>query len=170
MITERQEKLLDFLIKEYITTAEPVSSMLLTKSTKMSVSPATIRNDLQELARQGFIEQPHTSAGRVPTEKAYKYFIEKLYSDLPQRAGKNVFSAFIFKEIENTKKEIENEMKLTQELMDSLTHISSTLSVSYTANNKHHLFEMLSIIGPSKTAHPKNMEIIHKIIKELDQF
>ena len=83
MITERQEKLLDFLIKEYISTAEPVSSKALKKSACLDVCGATIRNDLQVLTKEGYIEQPHTSAGRIPTRKAYRYFVS--LRDISQR-------------------------------------------------------------------------------------
>ena len=80
MITSRQEKLLDFLIREYITTAEPVSSKVLKKVTDLAVCGATIRNDLQVLTKEGYIEQPHTSAGRIPTQKAYKHFANKIWN------------------------------------------------------------------------------------------
>ena len=89
-ITERQEKLLNFLIKEYISTAEPVSSKALKKATDLDVCGATIRNDLQVLTKEGFIEQPHTSAGRIPTKKAYKYFASKISSET-----ETIFSTFI---------------------------------------------------------------------------
>ena len=78
MITDRQRKILDYLIKEYIEIAEPVSSDLLKKKCGLSISGATIRNELQELMEQGYIAQPHTSAGRVPTNKGYKFFIEQI--------------------------------------------------------------------------------------------
>ena len=76
MITQRQEKILNSLVKEYIDRAEPISSELLKKKCNLDVSPATIRNELQELTERGYITQPHTSAGRIPTEKGYRYFIE----------------------------------------------------------------------------------------------
>src|SRR5574343_509796 len=99
MITKRQEKLLDFLIKEYISTSEPVSSKALKKACSLDVCGATIRNDLQELTKQGFIHQPHTSAGRVPTEKAYQYFANRINSEHAK-----IFQNFVFKEIEETRK------------------------------------------------------------------
>ena len=92
MITERQEKLLDFLIKEYISTAEPVSSKALKKVTDLDVCGATIRNDLQVLTKEGYIEQPHTSAGRIPTQKAYRHFADKIASE-----RQKMFSDFIFR-------------------------------------------------------------------------
>jgi len=109
MISERQEKLLNFLIKEYINTTEPVSSFALKKVTDLDVCGATIRNDLQELTKQGFIEQPHTSAGRVPTKKAYKYFSEKYFPE-----------DFITQQIRLAHEEMAQEMQQMQQLMQTL--------------------------------------------------
>ena len=75
MLSGRQEKLLNFLIKEYISTAEPVSSLDLKKVTDLDVCGATIRNDLQALTEEGYIEQPHTSAG-IP--EAFNVMVQEL--------------------------------------------------------------------------------------------
>jgi heat-inducible transcriptional repressor len=80
-ITERQEKILNYLVEKYIRTAVPVSSDLLEKSCRFDVSAPTIRNDLQELAKKRYIIQLHTSGGRVPTDKAYRYFVNELIDD-----------------------------------------------------------------------------------------
>ena len=74
----RKESLLDALVREYVHTAEPVGSLLLSEKTGRAVSAATVRSELVELEREGFLTQPHTSAGRVPTEQAYRYFVEHL--------------------------------------------------------------------------------------------
>jgi heat-inducible transcriptional repressor len=164
MITERQEKLLNFLIKEYISTAEPVSSFALKKVTDLDVCGATIRNDLQELTKQGFIEQPHTSAGRMPTKKAYQYFADRMAERREEE-----FSNFIVRQIKTAHQQIENEMKLAEELMRSLSEVSTALN--YTRIQKSdNLIEILEILGPSKTIHDKNIDIINKIIKELEDF
>lgn len=72
---ERQGTLLSHLIEEYVETIEPVGSKLLAEKYEMSVSPATIRNDMAVLEEEGYLSQPHISAGRVPTERAYRYWI-----------------------------------------------------------------------------------------------
>jgi heat-inducible transcriptional repressor len=115
MITKRQENLLDFLIKEYIETSEPVSSKALKKACDLDVCGATIRNDLQALTENGYITQPHTSAGRIPTRKAYQYFAQKLEN---QRA--EAMHTFIVRQIENAHKEMEREMRQMQEIMQAL--------------------------------------------------
>ncbi|MBI2041703.1 MAG: hypothetical protein HYT20_01625 [Candidatus Nealsonbacteria bacterium] len=77
-LTARQSEILNRIVREYIERAMPVSSQLLEKKHKFGVSPATIRNEMQELADQGYISQPHTSAGRVPTDKGYRFFVDQL--------------------------------------------------------------------------------------------
>jgi len=122
MITERQEKLLNFLVKEYISTAEPVGSLELKKVSDLDVSPATIRNDLQALTKEGYIEQPHTSAGRVPTKKAYKYIADKLeatakFYDVHEV---NVVRTSIVRQVRFAHEEMERQMEMMQEIMQTL--------------------------------------------------
>jgi len=75
MISERKKFLLETIIKEYVKTAMPVSSGILVEKYKLDISPATVRNEMMELENEGYIYQPHTSAGRVPTEAAYELFL-----------------------------------------------------------------------------------------------
>jgi heat-inducible transcriptional repressor len=122
MITERQEKLLDFLIQEYIGQAKPVSSTALKKVADLDISAATVRNDLQVLTKKGFIKQPHTSAGRVPTKKAYKYIADKLektttFYDVHEV---NVVRMSIVRQIKFTHEEIERQVETMQEIMQTL--------------------------------------------------
>lgn len=76
-MNDRQKEILTFLINEYIRSAQPVGSGLLSEKSEMDLSPATYRNELVVLEEEGFLVQPHTSAGRVPTERAYKYFVDE---------------------------------------------------------------------------------------------
>ncbi|MCX6779283.1 MAG: hypothetical protein NTU97_03570 [Candidatus Magasanikbacteria bacterium] len=76
---ERKEKLLKRIVEEYLKTAEPVGSLKLSRSLK--ASPATIRNEMMELEEDGYIYQPHTSAGRIPSEKGYAFYIQKFITD-----------------------------------------------------------------------------------------
>ena len=77
-ITERQGKILTFLVKSYVKTAKPVSSGLLERILGLGLSSPTIRNELQALTKAKFIIQLHTSGGRVPTDKAYRYYVNSL--------------------------------------------------------------------------------------------
>lgn len=78
MLTDRQRKILKAIIDVYIQTAEPVGSKALAQSLDLGVSPATLRNEMAELIAQGYLEQPHTSAGRVPTHKGYRLYVNEL--------------------------------------------------------------------------------------------
>ena len=78
MVTTRQQKLLSAILKEYVDTAEAVSSGHLAKETALEISPATIRNEMAALTEAGYLTQPYTSAGRVPTEKAWRWYVQNL--------------------------------------------------------------------------------------------
>ncbi len=93
-LTLRQEDILDSLISEYIRFAQPISSQYLEERYDFGVSPATIRNELQALSEGGYLAQPHTSAGRVPTDKGYRFFVDgvsKKEKMQPSRKWEDVF-------------------------------------------------------------------------------
>lgn len=77
----RQQEILNLVIKEYIETAEPVGSQILVEKYKLDISPATVRMEMVELSEGGYLNQPYTSAGRVPTDKAYRFFVDQLPPD-----------------------------------------------------------------------------------------
>jgi heat-inducible transcriptional repressor len=78
MLEERRSEVLRAIVEEHIRTAEPVSSRAVLEATGLEVSAATIRNDLAALERDGYLAQPHTSAGRVPTPRGYRYYVDHL--------------------------------------------------------------------------------------------
>jgi heat-inducible transcriptional repressor len=75
-LSVREQQILDAVVQNYITTAEPTGSRFLSKQVAMGLSPATIRNTMGDLEEKGYITQPHTSAGRVPTDKGYRYYVD----------------------------------------------------------------------------------------------
>ena len=79
-MTPRQEKILRAIVEEYAEVASPVGSQLLAKV--FNVSSATIRSEMAELERQGFIKQPHTSAGRIPTDKGYRHYVNTTHEEV----------------------------------------------------------------------------------------
>ncbi len=78
MLTERREQLLQYIIDEYVGTAQPVGSGALVKKYQLPLSSATIRSEMAKLEDEGYIGQPHTSAGRVPTARGYRYYVKAL--------------------------------------------------------------------------------------------
>lgn len=84
-MTERQKHLLKIIISQYIKTAQPIASEYLAENFDCEVSSATIRNEMAELTKEGYLLQPHTSAGRIPCENGFRYYVENLLvkQDLP---------------------------------------------------------------------------------------
>lgn len=78
MLTERQKLILNAIVDDYIRSAEPVGSRSISKRGDVSFSPATIRNEMSDLEELGFLEQPHTSAGRIPSNLGYRYYVDHL--------------------------------------------------------------------------------------------
>src|SRR5919201_430831 len=73
---ERKAAILRAIVEEYVETALPVGSQTVARSRRLGVSSATVRNDMTVLEREGFIAQPHTSAGRIPTDLGYRYYVD----------------------------------------------------------------------------------------------
>ena len=86
MLSERRLEVLRAIVQDYVGTEEPVGSKALTERHNLGVSPATVRNDMAALEDEGFIAQPHTSAGRIPTDKGYRLFVDKLAGVKPMTA------------------------------------------------------------------------------------
>jgi heat-inducible transcriptional repressor len=80
-LTERRRAVLGLVVRQYIATATPVGSKAIVEQYGLGVSSATIRNEMAYLEEQGYLTHPHTSAGRVPTEKGYRYFVERLMGE-----------------------------------------------------------------------------------------
>ena len=78
MLDERKAAILRAVVEEYIDTAQPVGSAHVVRSSGVQVSSATVRNDMATLEQEGYLRQPHTSAGRIPTEKGYRFFVDNL--------------------------------------------------------------------------------------------
>jgi len=87
MLDERKLEVLRAIVEDFVRTSEPVGSKALAERHHLGVSPATVRNDMAVLEEEGYIAQPHTSAGRVPTDKGYRLFVDRLSSVKPLTAA-----------------------------------------------------------------------------------
>jgi len=121
-LSDRQQAVLRLIIQEYVGSATPVSSKLVTDGSTLGVSSATIRNEMSALEEKGYLMQPHTSAGRVPTEAGYRYFVEKLMEkvDLPEAEQRMITHQF-----HQARLEVDQWLRLTAAI---LAHISSNAS------------------------------------------
>ncbi len=127
-ITDRQKDILNKIIGEYISSAQPVSSKLLEKKYDFEICPATIRIEMQKLTDDGLISQPHTSAGRVPTDKGYRFFVNNL---LEKGLSEEEYDTGDLIE-----KEMGDTMKFIQHLTKGLAETTSNLALSYLFNDK----------------------------------
>jgi len=80
MVDQRQGSILRAVVEHYVATSQPVSSSQVTHDTRISASPATVRSEMATLERDGYLQQPHTSAGRIPTDRGYRFFVDQLTS------------------------------------------------------------------------------------------
>lgn len=131
-ITERQNKILNTIIGEYIESAKPVSSQLLEKKHNFEIRPAMLRIEMQKLTDEGFLHQPHTSAGRVPTDKGYRFFVDEL---LEERL--NGFESADWFDGEG----IDDIIKFVQSLTKKMALASDALVLSYLEKEKIFLKE-----------------------------
>ncbi|HWS48313.1 MAG TPA: heat-inducible transcriptional repressor HrcA, partial [Acidimicrobiia bacterium] len=77
-LDERKAAVLRAIVEQYVDTAQPVGSQTVTNTAGLGVSAATVRNEMSVLEREGYITQPHTSAGRIPTDRGYRYYVDRL--------------------------------------------------------------------------------------------
>ena len=83
MTSDRRLEILRAIVEEYVQTQEPVGSKAIAENHSLGISPATIRNEMAVLEEEGLITQPHTSAGRIPTDRGYRIFVDKLATVKP---------------------------------------------------------------------------------------
>jgi heat-inducible transcriptional repressor len=114
---EREREILTAVVETFIATGEPVGSRTLARANREGLSPATIRNVMSDLSEAGLLEQPHTSAGRIPTPEAYRYYVEQL-------TGKTHLSAQDESMIQDSLHGVSD----VQEFMERTSHVLSLIS------------------------------------------
>lgn len=121
-LDERKEWVLQAIIEDYVATAEPVGSRTLARKYRLGVSPATIRNEMADLEEMGYLEQPHTSAGRVPSDKGYRYYVDTLMKtqDLSVEEQQRITDVF-----SRRLTEVDNVIRETSKLLSLTTRYSS---------------------------------------------
>jgi heat-inducible transcriptional repressor len=135
-LTARQERLLALIVHEYVELANPVGSIHIVEKFNLGISSATVRNEMAALTEAGLLRQPHTSAGRVPTEKGYRYFVRNQLSDsdLP-----NAEKRMISHQFHQAPADIEEWVRLAASVLAQQSRVASLVTVpkSSTALFKH---------------------------------
>ena len=122
MLEDRKKKVLQAIVEEYINTADPVSSSALTNNHDLNYSSATIRNEMADLEKSGYLEKTHTSSGRIPSEKGYRYYVDELLKD------DNISLEeikYISDKLETKVNEIEDLTKITTSTISEITHYTT---------------------------------------------
>lgn len=122
MLDDRKKKILQAVIDEYINTAEPVSSGTLVEKYELDYSSATVRNELADLESKGYLDKPHTSAGRIPSEKGYRFYVDELLNeeDISLEEVK-----YISSKLSEKVNEIEDLTKIATSTLSEITHYTT---------------------------------------------
>ena len=144
-LNKRKKEILQAIVEEYIQTAEPVSSGSLVKNGKIDCSSATIRNEMAELERIGFLEKPHTSAGRVPSQEGYRYYVDELLRD-DKITQKEML--YIKEKLETKVNNLEELTKIATTTLSEITHYT-TIAVGPNVN-KHSIIDIKFVLLGSR--------------------
>ena len=132
LLDDRKKKVLQAIVEEYINTAEPVSSNALTTNHGLDCSSATIRNEMADLEKAGYLDKTHTSSGRVPSEKGYRYYVDELLKDDDISLEE---IKYISDKLETKVNEIEDLTKIAANTISEVTHYT-TVSIGPKANSQ----------------------------------
>ena len=132
LLDDRKKKVLQAIVEEYINTAEPVSSNALTSNHGLQCSSATIRNEMADLEKSGYLDKTHTSSGRIPSEKGYRYYVDELLKDDDISLEE---IKYISSKLETKVNEIEDLTKIAANTISEVTHYT-TVSIGPKANEQ----------------------------------
>jgi heat-inducible transcriptional repressor len=143
-LTERQRFLLALIVRDYTETAEPVGSMRLVDHFKLDLSSATIRNEMAALTDLGYLRQPHTSAGRVPTEEGYRYFVTHVVyqADLPGAARDTISHQFY-----QARQDVEQWMPLAASILAQHSRAASIVTAPHSERSHFKHVELIATRG-----------------------
>ncbi|PIZ25608.1 MAG: heat-inducible transcription repressor HrcA, partial [Chloroflexi bacterium CG_4_10_14_0_8_um_filter_57_5] len=143
-LTERQKLILTLVVRDYIETAKPVGSKILIEHYKLDMSSATIRNEMAALTEAGYLRQPHTSAGRVPTEEGYRYFVTHFVyqTDLPNATRDTITHQFY-----QARQDVEQWMHLAASILAHQSRAASLITAPHASRARYKHLELISTQG-----------------------
>ena len=139
-LSERKLRILQAIIGDFISTAEPVGSRALSKKYNLGISPATIRNEMADLEEMGFLTHPHTSAGRVPSEKAYRLYVDDIMkkSEIPEEQ-KEIIAEGLVKNFQALEKTIQQAAKI-------LSNITNLTAFAITPDTQEDVLKTVNLL------------------------
>jgi heat-inducible transcriptional repressor len=143
-LTERQKTLLLLIIRDYIESAQPVGSKRLAEHYRINLSSATIRNEMGILTEMGYLQQPHTSAGRVPTEEGYRYFVSQMMNqaELPQSVQRTISHQF-----HQSRPDVDQWMTLAASILAHQSQGVSVVTAPHAEQSRYKHVELISTQG-----------------------
>lgn len=159
-MTERQRQILSAIVEQYAEVASPVGSQLLAKV--FGVSSATIRAEMAELERLGYINQPHTSAGRVPTDQGYRFYVNSLAEEkevVPERRGERALSARV-QDAGLPERTIRN-------AVDTLVELTHNLGLA-TIGNQLYMSGLSNLFGQPEFIQPSQVRQVAELLDNLE--
>src|SRR5512140_378798 len=143
-LTERQKLLLALIVRDYTETAQPVGSARLVEHYKVNLSSATVRNELAALTEMGYLRQPHTSAGRVPTDEGYRYFVGKLLQEtvLPEAVRRTISHQF-----SQMRGEVDQWMRLAASVLAHQSRAASLVTAPHPETLRFKHLELINTRG-----------------------
>jgi heat-inducible transcriptional repressor len=181
-LTDRRQAVLGLVVRQYIATATPVGSKTIVEQYGLGISSATLRNEMAYLEAQGYLTHPHTSAGRVPTEKGYRYFVERLMgeAELPLTEQRTIRHQF-----HQARLDLEQWMRLAAAVLARTAHSTSLVAAPTVAQCRFKHLELIAAHGSQALlvlvlvegmvkqqvltpAHPVAQEALHQIANRLN--
>ena len=160
-MTDRQQKILSAVVEQYAEVASPVGSSLLAKV--FNVSSATIRAEMAELEHLGFITQPHTSAGRIPTDKGYRYYVNILSESgqgiLPERRGEKALAARV--------QQAGVPERMIRNAVDTLVELTHNLSIA-TIGNQLYMSGLSNLFGQPEFINGGQVRQVAQLLDNLE--
>lgn len=160
-LTQRQTQVLKSLIEEYTNTAEPVGSETLEKKYSLGFSPATIRNEMTTLTSLGFLKKPHTSAGRIPTPQALKFYVNELMKERELSVAEEVA---VKEQLWDYR---DREERFMQELTKSLAEKTKTLAVATTKGGDFYCAGFANILDMPEFF---DIDVTRALLATIDEF
>jgi len=144
-LSDRGKRILEAIVEEYIASAEPVASRSITRSHQLALSPATVRNVMADLEEMGFLTSPHTSAGRIPTDKAYRLYVNSILEVQKTLKGNKEGIREIRRRCQIEGKDVSEVLKETSRLLSATSHYMGVVLAPRFASDRFRHIEFVKL-------------------------
>jgi transcriptional regulator of heat shock response len=162
----RKDRILAIVVSRYIKTVSPVGSQYITEEHDLDVSPATVRNILADLEEEGYLTHPHTSAGRMPTQQGYRYYVDHLMHEIQLLEEEKKRISLEYK---RHARQLEDLMEKTSKVISDLTHYTSIVSLDDGDDNKIICKGTGYVVGYTESTDIIKIQAILRILEEKEQ-